>query len=154
MCFGSLFTHDAFHPTVVASAVVSASPNARLTDANARALQEAARAHNVELSIYRITRAEEIVATIDKAQASGATALNVFSSPMLDGNVPLIMERVAALRLPAMYQWPVWAERGGFIGYGHPSIIWQTLLPVLRRVFCEARCLPICRSNSRRNSSW
>ena len=32
-----------------------------LTEAKARALQEAARAHNVELSIYRITRAEEIV---------------------------------------------------------------------------------------------
>jgi putative ABC transport system substrate-binding protein len=37
---------------------------------------------------------------------------------MLDGNVPLIIERVAALRLPAMYQWAYWAERGGFIGYG------------------------------------
>jgi len=91
-----------------------------LAEAKARALQEAARAQNVELSIYRITRAEEIVATIDKAQASGATALNVFASPMLDGNVPLIMERVAALRLPAIYQWPVWAEVGGFIGYGPP----------------------------------
>jgi len=39
---------------------------------------------------------------------------------MLDGNVPQIMERVAALRLPAMYQWPVWAELGGFMGYGPP----------------------------------
>ena len=39
---------------------------------------------------------------------------------MLDGNVPLIMERAAALRLPAMYQWPAWAELGGFIGYGPP----------------------------------
>ena len=48
------------------------------TEANARAMQEAARAKNVELSIYRIARAEEIIATIDKAQASGATALNVF----------------------------------------------------------------------------
>jgi len=92
----------------------------RLTEARARDLQEAARAHNVELSIYRITRAEEIAATIDKAQGSGATALNVFASPMLDGNVPLIMERAAALRLPAMYQWPAWAELGGFIGYGPP----------------------------------
>jgi putative ABC transport system substrate-binding protein len=92
-----------------------------LTEAEARALQEAARERNVELSIYRITRAEEIAATIDKAEASGATALNVLGSPMLDGNVPLIMERVAALRLPAMYQWPVWAEVGGFIGYG-PSV--------------------------------
>ena len=91
------------------------------TEANARALQEAARAKNVELSIYRITRAEEIVATIDRAQASGATALNVLSSPVLDGNGPLIMERVAALRLPAMYQWAYWAEIGGFIGYG-PSL--------------------------------
>jgi putative ABC transport system substrate-binding protein len=95
-----------------------ADPSSIPTEANARALHEAARAKNVELSIYRITRAEEIVATIDKAQASGATALNVLSSPMLDGNVPLIIERVAALRLPAMYQWPAWAERGGFIGYG------------------------------------
>jgi putative ABC transport system substrate-binding protein len=91
-----------------------------LTEAEAHALQEAARARNVELSIYRVTRAEEIVATIDKAQASGATALNVLASEMLDGNVPLIRERVAALRLPAMYQWGMWAELGGFIGYGPP----------------------------------
>jgi putative ABC transport system substrate-binding protein len=89
-----------------------------LTEAKARALQEAARAHNVELSIHRISRAEEIATAIDKAYAAGAAALNVFSSPMLDGNVPLIMERVAALRLPAMYQWPTWAELGGFVGYG------------------------------------
>jgi putative tryptophan/tyrosine transport system substrate-binding protein len=92
-----------------------------LTEAKARALQEAARANNVELLIYRITRAEEIAATIDKAKSSGATALNVLASPMLDGNVPLIMERVAALRLPAIYQWAYWAEIGGFIGYG-PSL--------------------------------
>ena len=48
-----------------------------LTEAKARALQEAARANNVELLIYRITRAEDIAATIDKAKSSGATALNV-----------------------------------------------------------------------------
>ena len=89
-----------------------------LTEAKARALQEAARVHNVELSIYRITRGEEIAAAIDKAQALGATALNVFASPMLDGNDRLIMERAAALRLPAMYQWPERAEEGSFTGYG------------------------------------
>jgi putative ABC transport system substrate-binding protein len=88
------------------------------TEAKTSALQEAARARNVELSIYRVTRAEEIAATIDKAQASGATALNVLGSGMLDGNVPLIIERVAALRLPTIYQWAYWAKNGGFIGYG------------------------------------
>jgi len=91
-----------------------------LTEEKARALQEAARAKNVELSIYRITRAEEIVATVDKAHASGVTALNVLESSMIDGNTPLIIERVAALRLPAMYMWGAWAELGGFIGYGPP----------------------------------
>ena len=125
-----------------------------LTEEKARALQEAARAKNVELSIYRITRAEEIVATVDKAHASGATALNVLAAPMLDGNTPLIIERVAALRLPAMYMWGKWAELGGLSDTGHPTIIWQTLRPDLRRAFCAARCLPICRSNSQRNSSW
>ena len=92
-----------------------------LTEKKARALQEAARAKNVELSIYRITRAEEIVATVDKAHASGVTALNVLESSMIDGNTPLIIKRVAALRLPTMYMWAYWAEQGGFIGYG-PSV--------------------------------
>jgi ABC-type uncharacterized transport system substrate-binding protein len=91
-----------------------------LTEEKARALQEAARTKNVELSIYRIAKAEEIVATVDKAHASGATALNVLASSMIDGNTPLIIERVAALRLPAMYMWGTWAELGGFIGYGPP----------------------------------
>ena len=92
-----------------------------LTEEKDRALQEAARAKNVELSIYRITRAEEIVATVDKAHASGVTALNVLESSMIDGNTPLIIERVAALRLPTMYMWAYWAEKGGFIGYGPSS---------------------------------
>jgi putative ABC transport system substrate-binding protein len=89
-----------------------------LTETKARAMQEAARARSVDLYIHRIARGDEIAAAIDKAQASGSTALNVFASPMLHSNGPLIMERVAALRLPAVYQWPEMAEEGGFAGYG------------------------------------
>jgi putative tryptophan/tyrosine transport system substrate-binding protein len=47
------------------------------------AMQEAARAHNIELSIHRIAKGEEIAAAIEKAQASGTTAVNVLASPML-----------------------------------------------------------------------
>ena len=47
------------------------------------ALQEAARARSIELSIHRVARGEEIAAAIDSAQASGATALNILASPML-----------------------------------------------------------------------
>jgi ABC-type uncharacterized transport system substrate-binding protein len=89
-----------------------------LTEAKARSLQAAARARNVELSVYRITSGEEIAAGIATAEAAGAEALNVFASPMLDGAHRLIMDRVAALRVPAMYQWPERAEEGGFVGYG------------------------------------
>jgi putative tryptophan/tyrosine transport system substrate-binding protein len=89
-----------------------------LTEMKARALQDVARTRGIDLHIHRIARDEEIVAAIDSAQASGATALNVFASPMLDGNRRSIMERVAALRLPAIYQWPEIAEEGGFAAYG------------------------------------
>jgi putative tryptophan/tyrosine transport system substrate-binding protein len=49
------------------------------TDAELQSLQEAARARNVELSIHRIARPEEIAAAIDAAKASGVEALNVLA---------------------------------------------------------------------------
>jgi putative ABC transport system substrate-binding protein len=76
------------------------------TVAKLQALQDAAHIRHVELSIHSIAKAEEIVAAIDMAQASGATALNVLASPLLFANRRLIMDRVAALRLPAIYEWP------------------------------------------------
>jgi len=89
------------------------------TDAKIHALQEGALAHNIELSVYRIAKGgEEVVAAIDMAQSWGATAFNVWASPMLFFNRQLIMDRVALLRLPAMYQWPEMAEEGGFAAYG------------------------------------
>ena len=94
------------------------------------ALEEAARERNIELSIYRIAGREEIPATIETAQASGATALNVLASAMLWGNRPLIMDQVAALRLPTMYEWPETAEEGGFVGYGPRLVdIFRDVLP-------------------------
>ena len=74
------------------------------TVAKLDALQEAARARNVELSIHRVTRGEEIAAAIDMAQASGATALHVWRHRSSIANRQLIIDRVAALRLPAIYE--------------------------------------------------
>ncbi len=89
-----------------------------ITAAKLEALQEAARAHNVELSIYRIARGEEIAPAIDAAHASGATALNILASIILWAHRQLIMERAAALHLPTMHQVPEEAEEGAFAGYG------------------------------------
>ena len=82
------------------------------------ALQEAARAHGIEFSIHRVARGEEIAAAIDSAQASGAKALNILSSPLFYAHRHLIMERAAAARLPTIYEFPETAEEGGFAAYG------------------------------------
>ncbi len=87
-----------------------------------QALQDAARARNVELSIHRIARSEEIAAAIDAAKAWGAAALNVLASPVLFGNRQIVIQRVSALRLPAIYQFPEVVQDGGFVAYG-PRLI-------------------------------
>jgi putative tryptophan/tyrosine transport system substrate-binding protein len=83
-----------------------------------QAMQDAARGRGVELLIYPVIKAEEIVGAIDAAKGSGATALNVLASAILHNNRQIILPRVAALGLPAIYQFPATAEEGGFIAYG------------------------------------
>jgi putative tryptophan/tyrosine transport system substrate-binding protein len=104
-------------------------------------LQDAARARGVEVSIHQVASAEEITAAIDAAKASGAAALIPLSSALLYGNRQLIMNRVAALRLPAIYQWAEEAEdEGGFIAYGARlvqivrDLVAQQLVKLLRGV--------------------
>jgi hypothetical protein len=81
--------------------------------AKLEALQEAARAHGIEFSIHRVARGEEIDAAIDSAQASGATALNILSSPLFYPHRHLIARAVAA-HLPTIYDLPETAGEGGF----------------------------------------
>jgi putative tryptophan/tyrosine transport system substrate-binding protein len=105
-----------------------------------QALQHAARARGVEVSIHQVASAEEITAAIDAAKASGAAALNVLSSQLLYGNQQLIRDRVAALRLPAIYSWAEGAEEGGFVAYGprvaeiFRELLVQQLVKLLRGV--------------------
>jgi len=85
---------------------------------NALALREAAAARGIELSIYMVEQPERTLPAIDEAKRSGAQALNVLASPMLHAQRFEIFERTAALRLPAFYQSPEFAEEGGLAGYG------------------------------------
>ena len=56
--------------------------------------------------------------------------LNVLASLMLYANRQLIIDRVAAVRLPAIYQRPETAEEGGFVGYGSRLVdLWRNVLP-------------------------
>jgi putative tryptophan/tyrosine transport system substrate-binding protein len=100
------------------------------------ALQEAARAHNIEFSIHRVARGEEIAAAIDSAQASGATALNIVSSPLFFAHRHLIIDRAAAAHLPTIYEWPETAEEGGFAAYGpRQSALFEIMAQQIVKLF-------------------
>jgi putative ABC transport system substrate-binding protein len=91
-------------------------------ESHLKALQDAARARGVQLSIHWAIRQEDIAPAIDDAKLSAADALNVLASALFFNNRTIVFDRVTTLRLPAMYQWPEIAEQGGLIGYG-PRIV-------------------------------
>jgi putative tryptophan/tyrosine transport system substrate-binding protein len=83
-----------------------------------QAIRDIARLRGVELSVHEVHRGEEIASAIAAVKSSGAAALNVLASPLLHGNRQAIIEQTAALRVPAIYQWPETVEEGGLLGYG------------------------------------
>jgi putative ABC transport system substrate-binding protein len=83
-----------------------------------RALEEMARARGIELSVHLAAQPEEIVPAIDAAKASGAQALDVLSSALLESNRRLFIERTVLLKLPAISDPPEDAEAGGLAAYG------------------------------------
>ena len=112
--------------------LIEAVPGARrigaMADANAappyhlEALEHAARSRGVELAIFRVSGPEEIVSAIDAAKASGAEALNFLATPLFavpgSQNNRIVLNRVAAVRLPSIFQFPEDAEAGALAGYG------------------------------------
>jgi putative ABC transport system substrate-binding protein len=111
---------------------IAALPDTNTTaPAQLETMQAEAKARNIELSIQRVDRAAEIPGALEAVKASGAAALNVLASPMLHSNLQLILERVAVLRLPAMFQWPEIAEEGGFVAYG------PRFTPIMRDLYAR-----------------
>jgi putative ABC transport system substrate-binding protein len=119
---------DGKRQDILIEAVPALRRMAALADNNAteprqlQALQVAARARGVELSIHQVAKPGEIAAALEVAKKADAAALNVLASPLLFANRQIILDRAAALRLPAIYQWPEVAEQGGFVGYG-PRVV-------------------------------
>ena len=132
---------DGKRQEILIEAVPGLRHMAALADSNTTAvakldaLQKAAGARNIELSIHQVARGEEIETAIAMAKASGATALNVLASPLLYANRQLIIDRTAALRLPAIYEFPETAEEGGLVAYG--SRLSELFLEVMPRQLAE-----------------
>jgi putative tryptophan/tyrosine transport system substrate-binding protein len=91
----------------------SVTPQRQLED-----LRDAPRARGISVSVHQVTAASEVIPAMDAALAAGAEAMNVLASSLLNRHRARIIAHAAALRLPAIYQWPEMAEEGGLMAYG------------------------------------
>ena len=119
---------DTKRQEILIEAVPGAHKIAAMADANAapeyhlQALEHAARSRGVELLVFRVGGPGEITSAIDAAKASGVEALNFLASPLF--SVPgsqsnrVVLDRVAVVRLPSIFQFPETAEAGALAGYG------------------------------------
>jgi putative ABC transport system substrate-binding protein len=115
---------DGKRQEILLDAVPGVRRMAALADANTtslrqlQALQDAARARGIELTIYQVAKAGEIADAIGAAKNSGVKGINVLASTLLFNNRQIVLPHIAALGLPAIYEFPSVAEEGGLIGYG------------------------------------
>ena len=120
-----------------------------------QALEDAARARGVGTFNLSGGGPEEILAAIDTAKASGAETVNVLSSAYFWGNRQIIMQRVAALRLPRRITCrssrrkavlsPMALVRSKFFATSWPRSLSSS---------CAALSPPTSRSSNQPSSSW
>jgi putative ABC transport system substrate-binding protein len=119
---------DGKRQEILIEAVPGAHRIGAMADSNAtpeyhlQALEHAARSRGVEFSVFRVGGPEEIISAIDAAKASDVGALNFLATPLFSvpgsQNNRVVLDRIAALRLPAIFQFPETAEAGALAGYG------------------------------------
>jgi putative ABC transport system substrate-binding protein len=136
---------DGRRQDILIEAVPGAKRMALLADANATSqahlgrLQKEGQSRGMELTVFSVTKPEEIKSAIEAAKASGAAAVNFLATPLFSvgSNARRIIEHLTELRLPSIFQWPETAQRGALMGYGPSRVALhrqraQTVAKVLR----------------------
>jgi hypothetical protein len=130
------------------------NPNNAITERIIQDVQEAARTKKVQLHILNAITDSEIDAAFAALAQRQAGALLVGA----DGFFYNRRERFVALAMryavPAIYFQREFAAAGGLISYGASlSAAWRQV-GTYAEGYSKARSRPICRSSSRRHSSW
>ena len=108
---------------------------ATVTPSELQTLESASRARGVELAIFTAGTPEEIVSAMEQIKASGVGAINVLAAPLFSFSRRLLIERVTALRVPAIYEWPDMAEDGGLLAYGtRLELVYRQTAPLVAKV--------------------
>lgn len=105
---------------------IAALADGRVTSSlHTQVLEEGARSRGVELSVFSVKEPKEIISAIEAAKASSCVAVNFLASPMF--SIPgshdhdIVMQGIAAVRLPSIFQWVETAEADSVAAYG-PSL--------------------------------
>ena len=81
-------------------------------------LEAAARRLGVGLVIQTVGRVDEVGNAADELTKAGVKAVNVLASPIIATARAAVIERLNGAALPAIYQWPDYAQQDGLLGYG------------------------------------
>jgi len=81
-------------------------------------LESAGREFGLELFFHSAKNHDEIQAEISNMAGTGTEAVDILASPLLNEARFLIIELLAKIAIPAIYQWPETAQEGGLMGYG------------------------------------
>jgi putative tryptophan/tyrosine transport system substrate-binding protein len=81
-------------------------------------LDVASRDLHLDLVMVKVWRIEELTHGLDMLESTHVDAVNVLASPLVAATLPNTIERLNQARLPAIYEFPEYAERGGLLGHG------------------------------------
>jgi putative ABC transport system substrate-binding protein len=102
--------------------VPAARRMAALAESNTRpsVAQVAANAHRlgIELALIEAPSLDKLDSALDAVATAKVDAVNVLASAVLYNGRRAIIDRMAASRLPAIYQWPEYAVEGALMAYG------------------------------------
>ena len=96
-----------------------------------KSVQNAAATLGVELEVFEVKLVADFEAAFKAMTQKNMAGLLMLSSPMFAGNPQLLGELAIRNRLPAINNFPDFAQRGGLIGYG----------PELQSLFAQAGVL-------------
>jgi putative ABC transport system substrate-binding protein len=96
-----------------------------------KAAQSAAVALGVEFEVFEVTRVADFEAAFEAMTKKGIAGLLMLSSPIFAGNPQLLGDLAIRHRLPAINNFPDFAQQGGLLGYG----------PDLQSLFAQAGVL-------------
>ena len=82
------------------------------------AARAAAASMGIAIEVVEVSRVAEFEAAFRAMASSGANGLLMLSAPLFSGNPKELADLARAHRMPAMNQFPDFAEKGGLLAYG------------------------------------